>query len=353
MEDDTLNSRSRNDSGALTILEKLRDSWDEQPDIRDLEQASAIGMRLAELALTASPSDSVRTALWNTYFGPLYNLRDNYQFQDFEIADYKLYSLDIRGRLYRGPPPATADLMKGNYICMIGAAQFFGRFQQMGLHELISNHYRIPVLNLAAGGVGPEEYLSSEYLPFLQNARLVIVQVLSGRSVGCDEFPGDWKTSFRGQMVAREVLLRTLIREGNLDEYRRLVRKWETIYRELYAKLAEAIPGPKLLVWISARQPGAWNHDIGVETGRFGKFPQLVTEGTVGHIRRYFDDYAESVTPDSEPVRVRSRFTGEPCPFVLDTGQLKWETAYYPAASAYSDTFNLIEDKIRKLLNQG
>jgi hypothetical protein len=86
---------------------------------------------LVKRELAVNPTDDKRMNIWSKCFRKLYSSSPNYQFQDFEIADYELFSIGGCKKLFRGPCPSHKDLMTGNYICLLGAAQFFGRSQKI------------------------------------------------------------------------------------------------------------------------------------------------------------------------------------------------------------------------------
>ena len=159
-------------------------------------------------------SDETRLMLWNGYFRHLYAKKASYQFQDFEIVDYGLCASGTLGML-RGPRLSPAALESGNYICLVGAAQFFGRLVPIGLQELIARRFGVPVLNLSFGGAGPQSFLNEHVASLLRKAKLVVVQVMSGRSVGCDEYPGGMTTRRKdtGERVNRELLLLELAQQ--------------------------------------------------------------------------------------------------------------------------------------------
>ena len=315
--------------------------------VRASKIAHAVAVAGAELS-----EGKERQEIWNRHFRDLTHTMQNYQLQDFEIVDYQIFSLPEIEWVFRGPKPNEAALAAGRYMCLVGAAQFFGRFQPESLQSHVAARFRMPVLNLALGGRGPQEYLRPAYRLYLERARLVVVQVLSGRSVGCDEYPGGKFTFRKGsnEPVMRTDLLSEIWREKPA-EYERLVRKWAGNYCEHYRDLAAVLPGPKLLVWISERKPEDWSIEKGTRTGKIGRFPQLVTREMVEAIRPYFDGYVECAYT-KQRVKFTSRVTGEPCPFMTYSGAPKWSSDYYPPASAHRRCFELLEPLIESALGE-
>lgn len=329
-------------------LNKMFSEWPKKIPLAAMPDLISAAMDVAMLELATDP-DTKRQSLWNTCFSKLYQSIPSYQFQDFEIVDYDLKILEDVGFI-RGPGLERADLETGRYICMLGAAQFFGRFHKKSLHTMLAERWEMPVLNLAAGGAGPGLYIDPQYRPYLLGAKLTLVQVLSGRSIGCDEYPGGIKTRRKsGEPILREKLLREFI-ENDREEYMRLVRKWSDLYCDYYKRLAALLPGRKILVWMSERVPEGWSLEKGIESGYLGRFPQMVTRTMVERIAGCFDAYVECVDRMPAPMTFRSRATGMPCPFMTNQGASQWSTDYYPYASAHEHCFKLLEPVVASLI---
>lgn len=290
-------------------------------------------------------SDEARCALWNAVFGPLYRARANYQFQDFELVDYGLDTVPGMSSLIRGPVPSPEILARGDYICVLGAAQLFGRFSKHSFAQELETAYGLPVLNLSQGGAGPEAFLGPACLDHIRRARLVIVQVLSGRSAGCEKYPGGMYTKFDGVSMAREHALKLILQRSS-SEYRETVHRWSRTYTDAYRRLSEAIDGHSILVWVSSRKPREWSIESGERTGNFGPFPHLVGDDVLAEIRELFDGYAE-VTYEPEEYGFRSRISEQPAPFMTIEGKPKWETSYYPPPRVQSDLSAALMSEIR------
>ena len=93
---------------------------------------------------------------------------------------------------------------------------------------------------------------------------------MSGRSIGCDEYPGGWKTTdlTTGELRPREAVLRS-IWETDVEKFGQVLRRWNDNYIRSYHALASAIPGPKMLLWVSPRGPGEWSAELATQTGNF------------------------------------------------------------------------------------
>lgn len=329
-------------------LASAREGWPPVMTDSDIVQATRTGLDVGAADL-AYASDETRLALWNGYFRHLYAKRASYQFQDFEIVDYGLCAAEKLGIL-RGPLPDASALENGHYICLLGAAQFFGRFAQTSLHEMIAQRFGMPVLNLSFGGAGPQSFVNDNIAALLRKARLVIVQVMSGRSIGCDEYPGGMTTYRKGtrERVNREVLLLELAREDP-QEFTRLVKKWLGKYAEAYAEIAAQTEGRSILVWLSRRRPKSWSLETGLTKATLGQYPQMVTAKAVRTIKPYFTHFVDCIEAN-KPFEFASRFDGRPCPFVMANGDLKWSTWYYPSAESHRLTFAQLEPVIEKMI---
>ncbi|HEX8232001.1 MAG TPA: DUF6473 family protein [Caulobacteraceae bacterium] len=315
-----------------------------------VEQATRRGVEVAGNVLKRDVENR-RLYLWREFFRRLYEMDKDiasYQHQDFELIDYDMRALPgVEKRLFRGPLPSPDQLASGDYICLLGAAQFLGRFQRRHLQSLIAERLGAPVLNLAGGARGPQDYLNPGFRRHISRARVVIVQVLSGRSTGDKEYPGGIVTLRKdtGETVQRLTLLKELARD-NPSEYRRLVRSWNSRYLMHYRALANMIKGRKVLVWMSQRAPADWNIEKGEQRSQFGPFPHLIDQGTVEALRSLFDEYIEVITP-AEAVTFTSRATGEPCPFMTPEGETRWSSNYYPSEAAHHACFEQLAPLIQ------
>lgn len=303
------------------------------------DEALARAMKLADIAMSDDPATGRHDA-WRRCFATIYpGFATQYQCQDFEIVDYKMESLPGTRQMFRGPIPSTTALSAGEYICLVGAAQFFGRFHAKSLQELLVARYGMPVLNLSVGGIGPVFFQQDALLSLVRRARLSVVQVLSGRSIGCEEYPGDWLTTRPGEtaQLPREVVLREVWERHPLEAVR-LMEKWEANYRKSYAVLAKAAGTPSILHWFSPRRPDQWSIDDARREANFGEFPQLVSAAQTEAVKPLFDAYVETVyTAGSQAFS--SRKNGQPCPYIWPDGTERWTDTYYPQEQDHRQAF--------------
>ncbi|MGO9743339.1 MAG: DUF6473 family protein [Roseiarcus sp.] len=280
--------------------------------------------------------------------------RTQYQRFDFECADYELYRFSSDTPLVRGPRPALSDIQSGNYFTVIGAAQFFGRYQAEPLHKLISKRYKIPALNLSEGGAGPKLFLEREPVVSAANgSRFVLLQVLSGRSVGCEEYPGERLTipaNDPGAPRRERLAVLTDIWKRDVSEARRLVAKWSENYVRAYKDLIKRIGRPVILVWVSARSPDDWSPNELSAGPKWGLFPQLVSRAMVTEIAKECAYYVEGLKDGGLPYKVFNRATGAECPFFEPDGRLSWANTYYTSRLAHAALFRALEPHVSKLV---
>jgi hypothetical protein len=283
--------------------------------------------------LLREPSDALRLSLRNEVFRQFANFGDSYQANDFECVDYEQYELAEDLPLFRGPPLSRKALARGEYFCVMGAAQTFGRLVRQPWPTLLSDSVNLPVLNLSRGGVGPEFFLDPRLIDLARKARFVVLQVMSGRSVGCEEYPGGRRITDNGKKTKlhRWDVLEEL---WNKDPKVAInyVKRWNANYLALYRELRERIDRPTMLVWVSDRAPNGWKPRVLLEKLNWGSFPQLVGKQLHAEVAALFDEHVELVT-EASPEKPISRVTGAPCPY-FDAGKtLHTEFHYYPASA--------------------
>ena len=287
--------------------------------------------------LLETPTDAVRFALREKVFKQFANHGDAYQGKDFESVDYGVYELAADLPLFRGPPVRRKALKRGDYFCVLGAAQTFGRLVRDPWARLLSEAIDLPVLNLGRGGIGPEFYLDPRLIQYARNARFVVLQMMSGRSVGCDEYPGGRRITRDGKAtnVKRWDVLESL---WNKDPAIALdyVRRWNDNYFKLYSQLRGLIDRPILLLWISDRSPNAWSPETLLTQLNWGSFPQLVGEDLYRRVAELYEERFELVV-ESSSEQPLSRITGKPCPYFGDGGKELHEAFhYYPSSASHA-----------------
>ncbi|HEY3776692.1 MAG TPA: DUF6473 family protein [Rhizomicrobium sp.] len=312
---------------------------------KDLFEANKIVMELCNVLFEINP-DEARQQIWKHFYSRLYGRGVQYQCFDFESVDYELYHSAGLKKLFRGPKPDIVDA-KGRYVTLLGASQFFGRHVQRSPHHHLADALGLTCVNLSVGGAGPEYFLSPDILRIANAGLAVVLQVLSGKAVGCDEYPGgDITHRANGERVKRLKLLRE-IWETSPDEASRLLRKWRARYVEAMNELISHIEVPVVLVWVSARAPHEWSVDRFMETGEKGLFPHLIGEDTVRSVAARCAEFVECSRDDGLPYHFVSRFTGKKCPSMDKKGRMFWKNNYYPSSGQAARVASRVEAVLR------
>ncbi|WP_146444544.1 DUF6473 family protein [Botrimarina colliarenosi] len=288
----------------------------------------------------------------------------NYSARDYEVVDYQTYELPGSSLTFRGPPQ---ELIDGEYITCLGAAQTFGCFCEEPYPALLAEQLATPVLNLGYGGAGPRFFARQPaLLEIVNRGRLTIVQVMSGRSEDNSLFEsrGLEKLTRRrdGREMAADDAWRSVL---ELDYWWKLApmaresaRRWcrrlaqprvrrlaaENLanYVASFDRLLDQIETPVVLLWFSRREPA---YDPGCESveALFGAFPQLVDRPTVDHLAARVDAYVECVTERGMPQTLLSRFDGSPVEIDLTVdradfrGRVWRQNNYYPSPEMQQD----------------
>ncbi len=296
-----------------------------------------------------------------------------YQDRDYEVVDYQMWQLPGADLWFRGP--ARTDLIPGEYVAFVGAAQTFGCLCARPFPVLLEQRLRRPCLNLGYGGAGPAFFLSQpELLRRINSAGAVVIQIMSGRSadnslfeslgleyltrrsdgvrMGATQAWSDVLYEPRIRIPARfPRLIRGLTARVNLllarPALKRLAEETVANYERDFAELLEAITAPVILFWFSRRAP-RYVRRFDTLPGLFADFPQLIDETTVDKLRRSCARYVECVTSRGTPHALRSRFTGKPV--AIDPardrpdlgGSLIHEDSYYPSPEMHEDAARAI-----------
>jgi hypothetical protein len=268
-------------------------------------------------------------------------MRGRYQKIDYEIIDYGYQSLENIPHPVRGPLPPSLD--KGRFIVCVGAAQTFGRFVEKPYPSLLQERLAAPVLNLSKGGVGAAQYrrFSERYLPYLNRAKFVVVQVVTGRNEPNSLFDltqgGPYQIMRRsdGKAIEAQFLYGDLLASGNRKLIKRVLEETKLSWIDNFTFFLKQISVPKILFWFSERKP---RYKVSFKSiNRFlGDYPQLVTDEWIAPLLPHVDEYVECITSSGLPQPLVSRFDGQP---VTITGLLKKkaENNYYPSPEMHQD----------------
>jgi hypothetical protein len=284
-----------------------------------------------------------------------------YQTPDWRVVDYQPYCLDERimdrstqrPLWIRGPRPERLE--PGEYFVCLGAAQTFGRFCERPFPTILQDRLGIPVLNISHGGAGPAFFCgdNERLLEYLNDARFVVVQVMSGRSDGNSLFESDGVGFFRRRSDGRFLnsdeafgeLLQTQPKTVVTQIVEETRRSWLNSYRLLLARIRPQ----KILFWFATRTPDyrqGWRNLDAL----FGAFPQLVNAAMVADLRRECDHYVECVTRRGLPQLLVDRFTGLPTTVTDAWTANPWtKNWYYPSPEMHEAAARALEPACRAL----
>ncbi len=274
----------------------------------------------------------------------------SYSKRDFKIVDYKPYQLQNLPYTFRGPKP---NLKPKNYIAFIGAAQTFGCFCKNPFPNLIKEDFDVDILNLGMGGAGPDHFNDPDILSLINNAKFVVVQVLSARSVD-NSFMKDstGSTTIRNtgeKITTKEAYRRVLSQSESFAK--QIVNETRTNYIKKYQSLLEKISVPKILFWFSERNPD-YRDDYTSVKKLFNDFPHLVNQQIFEKIAEHCDEKVICKTNRGLPQQLRSRFTGKPVSIIEGPGKKpKKYNYYYPSPEMHIDAANSLKPSVKKLLS--
>lgn len=291
-------------------------------------------------------------------------MAEAYQDTDWDVADYQIYCLDdsLLDRqsntplLLRGPKPKS--LNQGDYFVCIGAAQTFGRFCEKPYPILLQEKIGLSALNISRGGAGPSFFSkdNEKLLEYCNNARFVIIQVLSGRSESNSLFEskglGTYINRSDGSSIGCDEAFKALIAQYDTNYVKQIVAETRANWIQHYQELLENIHVPTILFWFSTRRPnyGEYYHDV---YKLFGDYPQLVNADMVSQIQPFSEHYVECTSRRGISHRLINRFTGQPTTVEDKWGGGVWERNwYYPSPEMHQDAAKQLA-KVCKLYAHG
>jgi hypothetical protein len=288
-----------------------------------------------------------------------------YQETDWRVVDYEAYCLDERvidpsrykPLFIRGPRPETLE--PGSYFVCLGAAQAFGRFCAAPFPTLLARRLKLPVLNISHGGAGPSFFCidNERLLHYVNAARFVIVQAMSGRSEGNSLFRsrgvGHYERRSDGREIGCDEAFEELLATSGRRFVRRIVAETRQSWRDSYRSLLSAIRVPKISFWFSTRPPD-YSESLRNVPKLFGAYPQLVNAEMVTRVRWNADHYVQCTSSRGLPHRLVDRFTGEPTAVEDPWTSAKWtENWYYPSPEMHEDAAAKLEPSCRVFAGLG
>lgn len=234
-------------------------------------------------------------------------------------------------------------MKRGGFVCGIGAAQTFGRFVEQPFLTLLGERLGVETLNLGAAGVGPSFYATRpNVISVMNRAAVVIVQVMSGRSVSNSYFENTNAGSLRPREAPKTEKPKHALnaweiafKEKGQDFMRGLVEENRQNYIREMAQLMNWIRPPKILFWFS-RRPLEYKERFGSAGTMLGEFPQLINRAVMDELRPHAQFYAQCVSSRGMPQPTISRFTGK----IVDLGvapRMPGYNNYYPAPEMHQD----------------
>ena len=284
-----------------------------------------------------------------------------YQDPDWRVVDYQTYCLDgaiidpSRNRPLHVRGPRIERLEKGSYFVCLGAAQTFGRFCAQPFPSILAERLGIPVLNISHGGAGPSFFVRSEkLLSYLNGARFVVLQAMSGRSQSNSMFESDGVGFYRrrsdGKPLGCDQAFTELLETKSKTVVARVVSETRQSWVYDYRRLATKIAVPKILLWFATRVPD-YRESFRNVSGLFGAFPQLVNGAMVKDVRRDCDRYVECVSTKGLPQILQDRFTGERVTISDPWTAQPWtENWYYPSPQMHEAAADALESACRSLM---
>jgi len=273
--------------------------------------------------------------------------------------DYQMYELagiapyPGAGR-FRGPAVTGSE-----YIACVGAAQTFGCFCAEPYPALLRHILGIETMNLGYGGAGPTFHNSNmRLLEYINDAHLVIVQVMSARSQSNSMFrtrahARDGIRISDGTYITAERFYRELAIE-NPERLKKIVEETRANYVRDTLSLLNNIKPQKILFWFSVRCP-EYHESYELPIRKiFGGFPQLVNRAMVERLSVAVDSYVECVTSRGLPQPLFDR-QRRPAQVTLQDEFGAYtitddHNRYYPSPEMHVDGANALAEACRKLL---
>jgi hypothetical protein len=283
-----------------------------------------------------------------------------YQEPDWRVVDYEAFCLDPQildisrdcPLRIRGPRPPS--LAKGAYFVCLGAAQTFGRFCPRPFPTILQDRLSLPVLNISHGGAGPSFFSRSSprLLDYLNDARFIVLQVMSGRSESNSLFEsrgvGHYTRRSDGTEIGCDEAFEDLLKTAPRALVARIVEETRRNWLDSYKALLAKVTVPTILFWFSTRRP-RYRPAYDSVKGLFREFPQLVNEAMVRSLRRECERFAACVSRRGLPQRLIDRETGEAVtiwdPWTSAPWDMNW---YYPSPEMHADAADALEAACRK-----
>lgn len=231
-----------------------------------------------------------------------------YQNEAKDIIDYQLWRLPGIEVPLRGPSVPDHNI-GANCIAFLGAAQTFGHLCRYPFPNLVSDWLSAVPLNFGYGGAGPVFFNRESYLNYINKCRIAVIQVMSGRSSSNRYMTQTQGTSIvkinipgvdKKQMQAHDAF-HLLTEKLGRDALTIAIKESIADYIAQYKNLLQNISIPKILVWISDREP-TYSYDISNSTTGeiLNSFPHLIDQNTLNTLSDLVDQTVISYTTEGE-----------------------------------------------------
>lgn len=286
-----------------------------------------------------------------------------YQKRDAEFIDYEPWLICKKPKFYiRGPKLNPEDLNQGNYFSVVGAAETVGIHAEQPYGTILSNHFKIPCLNLGKGGVGlaffnqPEK---KEIIDYINKGKFLIVTLMSGRQTGNSLFKtrgGTCKCFYNNEEMPVERVWE-LITETYWDDkafLEKFVLEVRTAYVDEYIQFLNKIDVPVILFYFSQRTPKySFNWQKKHVSSLWDKFPHFVDDTTIGEILAKPGDgivYAECVSRKGIPYILKDKAGKTISLWYPRAKEFRTKHSYYPSPEMHKDAAEVLEPICRRIL---
>lgn len=238
----------------------------------------------------------------------------NYQKSDRNTLDYELWYLAGGQVPLRGPRVQFAGT---DYVCFLGAAQTFGRFVADPFVHQVGRFLDRPCVNLGLAGAGPEAFLDRKrFRRVIQNASLVVIQSMSGRSVSAGVFKAGGNNGVleflsgprKGEKKLAQDAYQLLRDEYGEEAFNAQVQTAQEAWLARHRELIELCSGKTLYLWMSQKEMHA---DADHHAANLGVFPHFVTGAMVDEIRGLCDATVDATYSTMRAQPIRNMFTGQ------------------------------------------
>jgi len=275
------------------------------------------------------------------------NANEQYKNEDSQSFNYGLY--EKMGYLLRSPEPQSE-----RYISCIGAAQTFGRYCHDPYPNLINNFLDIDVYNMGFAGAGPMFSAFSDLLPIINNSKVCIIQIMSGRSSG-NSLWNSYGTNFgmnkeTGKGCVAQKFWEYYLEKYDIDKVLKLREENRGYILQGYKNLLSSITVPKVLFLFTTKK-NKDREDIYNVYDLFGDFPHMITDDLIQEISSHCDRYIECVTSKGLPQRLPFRkFNDYEMQFLDGTKRQITHNNYYPSQEMHFDAFDALKPVVEEYI---